>query len=890
MQVMTQRLWELQTGGEGHLEQLLARDVHSMEPFSVWLHAGTVLVVDLTAETVTACRYPFSPSLKLVFKCVEGVEGQLRAPYAARTWGIAWARQGLIRAVQSVGGDAALFAAEALEGAELTAPGEGRRWWEYLTSGTGLWLPRLQQCYDEALAGITATAALAQGRGEHAPRTPASLANRTKTFLLAQQVAQQLQRGEPLSWHQHRTLVMRTAREAHGKGRVPKAPWSNIPQMLRAGGMDEMSSSRWDWQRAEPLPCSPGHLPFVNTEFLVEATEAAQGPLADDDPLFTLARALKAGHLPLLSPQFMQTAREARQPHPGGGVSHLQLGTDRDFTPAQWDGLMEVIREFDFHGGKGVFELLTDEQVADGSTVLCSMSVDAVLKGPTRLSEPAARAVAADDMPAMLGEAQVAVGELVVLLESALAAAATQGTLDAKTKGDILRRVLEGYDPPATKTRLVVEGGPLVRGSARLGLAKEAVRKWRFAYDTWPEVLEGLRHTDVIAKYDLASWFYCIGYHPSFYPFCVIRALNPYTKKLVYWRMRRLAMGLTDSCGLSQTASTWIGQVAALSAAADPRFPHAAMAHQDDYMLKMAPAHEAQQHAAITRTLLAASSVPGVTLESEKKRCPASARQTIQGCVVDLPRGLLDLPAESKYRYLRFIALVDAMLAHPDPALRGLVGGKVMEILVGYLGWWSTATAVGTAHLSTLYGLQRQRTLSGEDHAAVRATLAWWLGMARQGRLRAQSILRLEGSPMEHRAPKVQYSDAGERAIAATHEGWAVWRLLREEELEASSKTREVAGISLGLRTFGHLYTRHSLIIFTDSEAAACAIAKGNLPPAEACYTEEMHAAAERYDFHYYTYQWPRELNLVADELSKATTWEEALAVASRHGLTLAQG
>ena len=230
MQTITQRLWQLQVAGEGHLEQLLARDVLPMEPYSVWLHAGTVLVVDLAAETVTACGYPFSPILEPIFRCVGGVEGQLRAPYEARTWGIAWACQGLIHCVQEVGGDPATFAAQALRGAEGAAPGRGQWWWDYLTSGAGLWLPQLQGRHDQALQHITATAELAHARGEHGQRTAASLANRTKTFLLGQQLALQLQSGEPLTWAQHRAMVMRMARTAHGKGRIPKAPWSSIQE------------------------------------------------------------------------------------------------------------------------------------------------------------------------------------------------------------------------------------------------------------------------------------------------------------------------------------------------------------------------------------------------------------------------------------------------------------------------------------------------------------------------------------------------------------------------------------------------------------------------------------------------------------------------------------
>jgi hypothetical protein len=142
-----------------------------------------------------------------------------------------------------------------------------------------------------------------------------------------------------------------------------------------------------------------------------------------------------------------------------------------------------------------------------------------------------------------------------------------------------------------------------------------------------------------------------------------------------------------------------------------------------------------------------------------------------------------------------------------------------MQTLVGRLEWWAENSRRGTTTLAPLYSVSNFGHPVEERSQKIRAALGWWLGAAKEGRLKDEIIL---GEEYQEGQESI-WSDCGDKVAGAWWrpvgggQGMALWVPLSQEEQDMGSGPRELLSLRRCLEVWGSRWRGKTVFWCTDS-------------------------------------------------------------------------
>ncbi len=620
-----------------------------------------------------------------------------------------------------------------------------------------------------------------------------------------------------------------------------------------------------------PFPRQPyeaGHVPTWDVAAVVDAWEAAHGPLADDDPLWTLF-----SQMWLFEPAFDDTlhARLAEAPaavvFPGVDKPHVHTPLTVE---AETVKIPEMLRS-------GIVSAMEPAAaLARGNAVSAMIFVP-----KTKIKPPAELA------PLMAGDEGRATPKAL-----AAVARAAQAEAAAMT-GELRAEIAQGVAPAAAADIVLARRGTAgpVRACHDGRALSEYVHCTANEPQTVADFLRVASPSDRLFASDFASYYYTFVIHPSFRRFFVQRYAAS-DGRILYFQQNRLSMGVRDSGTLAQGASA---VCAILAMSFEPALYCAA--YVDDMMGLCAAGTEDRCVAALGRAM--ALCVPGGG-EAMDKRVAPSPTNTLVGQRICLTTGKIFLELKRFYAYMLHLFAVQSYLTSDEAPVRAAVTSRSTERLVGKLAYLAEFAPGMRVHLHGLYAQNYAKSPpSGTLRPAILSDVGAFAAAALEGTLAVAHLVQQGPSARLHtrgggaddgtgRGPAVVQGDAGEPCGAVLFEGHATALFFSPAERGLGSDHREMATTLHGFRHFLPKLEGRSVLLVTDHSGNACCINKGNAAsPAVRDMIRELYRLASAHRVTLVAVWCPRECNIQADAISKCTTTAQAVAVCAQLGVAL---
>ena len=192
------------------------------------------------------------------------------------------------------------------------------------------------------------------------------------------------------------------------------------------------------------------------------------------------------------------------------------------------------------------------------------------------------------------------------------------------------------------------------------------------------------------------------------------------------------------------------------------------------------------------------------------------------GRLVNAREGKVSLPREKRFNYLAHAAVVKGCLEWGGVGreeMAKVVTTESIQTLVGRLEWWAENSRRGTTTLAPLYSVSNFGHPVEERSQKIRAALGWWLGAAKEGRLKDEIIL---GEEYQEGQESI-WSDCGDKVAGAWWrpvgggQGMALWVPLSQEEQDMGSGPRELLSLRRCLEVWGSRWRGKTVFWCTDS-------------------------------------------------------------------------
>lgn len=687
--------------------------------------------------------------------------------------------------------------------------------------------------------------------------------------------------GPQLPGHLLRRVLLRQMASFDGSGGKPaKADVNDLRAMIDAAGwpLETRASSGYGATGFPERVDETGEVPRVCVNYLVRAYEDVVGELADDDPVWTVAKHLHEHSVLFVPPKdggptLAQRVHESWHPTDGSPGGPLRLGRGHGVPGPRHEEALAIVLGWI---ARGVLEQLTPAQVASEAECKAISVLLVIFKGALQLPADVLAAIASGD------EVGVATGSEALAAELVAEVRARHAAHPGERPSESLEFVLAARRGPEAKSRMVHDGHAL----------GAYVHTASFAYSGLPEVLHDFIVGDLVGKMDASSFFYVVEYAAESRPYLCVEFPG-----LGVLRYRRLSMGMRDSPLLASLLSTLVCVVA--RARGHSLDVHAYM---DDWMWRVRQGEDPAAMCGTLATILEGANVA----EAAAKRVvpvPAGPNTELLGLELNSPKGLLVLPLRKRAQYMVHAAVVRLLLA--DDVLRNAVTKPSLASLAGKLGWWCCAASYARPHLGGLITAAKPDTRVEQFAAAVVADLTWWRDRCVTGTLKGEVILGLgasslvqlcggkldaEGGVRGGRPAAVVTSDAGEPGAGAVCDGKAVHMPFTAEERKRSSAWREARVAVEAFRRFGPSWRGRCVLLLTDNRGNVFTFMKGSTgrsSPAADALLRELYALGEQHGFTWVCTWIPREVNLAADALSKCADAAAAAKVCAQRELEL---
>ena len=738
---------------------------------------------------------------------------------------------------------------------------------------------RLLPAQLRALARAEAEIADGARAPDAVPRTPENLAWRARQLLFVDELVASINEGAPLGGSA--SAWGRGLRDAHvaiagGAAKEEKPSPRDLDACVKAAGwtlVTKQTSAYYPYPRRDT---APGQVPYVDVAALLRAF-AEDSEVADDHVIYTVCDHLYAHEINFSERDAAGMTIEERVAAAG---APLRMGAQSPRAPDH-SHFLNVIGGWK---GKGILEKLTPEQIADPNECAVIMQMQAVVKGPLKMTREAEAALTSGDLVAIAREAELVAERLAAFVQQACA---EEPELPAKVHHE--RALAE--ETAETKTRMVANGHGL----------GEYVHPAPLQYVKEEEYLASLSPTSHQAKNDLESCFYSIALGRKSQRFVCVEYDG------CVYRFLRLCMGLKDSPLVASLLTAVLCDIASRRAAAKVD------AYIDDFLVCQEPAVAAHVQA----TLVALLEETGAR-ENVGKRVTAGPAAEMLGRVVDAPSGTISLPLPKLYKYQVKAMLVARLLASPDPRVRAAVTKSDIEELQGQLVWASGATLRGRCHVGGLTAAAMSPAAAGDYRDGILKDLTWWRTQWAAGAVRpdvalsrgpsAAAVLRVvagghaeetdgadaggagaAGAGGARKRSRAVVSDSGDDAGGALFGGEALHIAYAGTDAasESSDFTECLMLLAAAKRWDAQWRGRHMLFL-TDNYGNVFNVMKGRARrPVVHDMIEELYARAEAGGY-FFSVAWvPREANVAADALSKCATRAAAARECERLGVTL---
>jgi hypothetical protein len=627
-----------------------------------------------------------------------------------------------------------------------------------------------------------------------------------------------------------------------------------------------------------PFPrhhCPPGHTPTIDVAALHAQIERMDGPLRDDDPLWTVLGQAYS-YRPCLTPAFHAELAAAKEQ--GRAMTAPEVNAaprPSPFTEAQ------VAERFAECFASGVADLGTEEEaLRPGNYCAAAKFVE-----KHKL-----------DVPAAVKELDAAHGGGAPPSAVAAVAAAARTTATAmleEMEGDVARGVhAEAAVELARARRTTARSLRLCHNGRHLGSFMEATSYEPAAV---ADVLQGAQPGDFIWSHDFTAFFWVVRIDERWRHLYWQQYTAPDGTR-VYLRGNTMTMGMKDSSSLAQAISALTCEIAMHFGAPWVR------SYTDDLMARARPDQAARAVEAIAAAMQLV--VPGG--ENVAKRSAPSPINTLIGQTVDLsgeePRVFLALPR--LYHYLVHLLVTEACLNHANEAVRFAVTTVSISKLVGRLSYLCDFSGGGRPSLAPLYAQLWSNTPPwGALRASLIAAVGYWTRHAAAGTLPVATLVTTGstvllnvagGGPADsapiasERAPLVQQSDAGAPAGAAFLEGRVVHRPFTAAERRRDSAWRELVTVLAGVRHFLAALRGRVVLIVSDHGGNVANINSGSAKnEAARKMIQELYQLAEAGGFTFLAAWTPRECNEGPDRVAGCATRAAAAAACADLGVSL---
>ena len=774
------------------------------------------------------------------------------------------------------------------------------------TSSVDVMLSHHREALNLAKAEITA--ALAAQGVEATPRTPASILLRARALLNMRELEVALRTPRLLPAELLRRITSNAHLLATGQIKPDSRPMPlDIAGLVASAGFVPRTRQTSGEAGAEPFPqraVPEGHIPTLNVAALLKEIERVEGPLADADPLWTALHHLHSHH-PVFSPELLALAAKSVGPLRLG-----KAGTERSEVPLPEPAHSKLLEQIAKWKSRGVIKELTPEQVADKEHCRVITAVGCVMKGPLDLDEAGKATVESAEPATIFALAAKKCADIIAQLEGDV-------HLGTDAPGAALQHVINGLKGEQ-KGRMVHDASPFKRGDAAAGLPPGGIHPFKFLFVTLEELLAKYAPGCYLAKCDAESYFYSIAYDDAAKPYLCFE----YQGRV--YRYERLSMGAPDSPGVASLLTAIISSLAAAEG-------FSVGGYVDDFMSVDQREADADGGIVCVKALFDIAKLGF----NKDKHFTAAQTQEFLGKVVNSVAGTVSLPAKNQLKYMLHGLTVEALLSHHDPRMRREVTSASLDSLHGKLEWWATCCSPARPHLSGLYASKFLPTHETRRVAALE-NLKWWHKRWAAGTLPAERIINPEnvvvrvtggggvtkddgggeqgggdasdggadeaGPPSPKRANSapganasassgvtVVRSDAGEPSGGAYWDGRAVHHVWSAAEVGFNSDRKELKTVLFAARAGASSWRGKRVLFCTDNIGVFHQLLKGRANKSADAqeFLAEIFELSDKHEFYVQPVWIPREVNTVADELSKCTTGREAAGVCARESLTL---
>ena len=718
--------------------------------------------------------------------------------------------------------------------------------------------------------------------GHAGSRAQESLDMRAAATLLAMDLRRQLgeAEGTALPGSLYKRLVAKaTAQLLSPSVEPPKPQWYDLEGIVEKAGWERLTAANcgYPWPHVVQPPVAPGDPPgklqFINPNALLLAFQQAMGGEVPHDHAVWTICAHAAGHTPQVAPHLEEAIAGALK---AGHPLYLFDPARMEPLPAPrehqlwWQQVERLVAQ-------GSFTELVGDEVLDPTRCLMVGEMGCVFKGTPPRNEAEEAAVQSGNVAQLSAAAAAHAAETVRLLEERVA----KGGEGARY-GHALEAMMAEECGVFSKIRPVARFQACSRGSEALGLAPGGIPPSGCQMPHLSAILWGATALHQILRMDCKDYFYTLPLSKRGSALCCL-AVRDTTAKLRVFSLNGCCMGLSDSPAVAEVVSSLLCAIANARGAATPT-NLGFHAQCDDLIYLGLPEERAQAETIMEGLLLEVAAT-----EALDKRVSGSVGEVL-GKTFNMPAREVPIAPARLLKYLYNMHLGRLGLAHDNRRVRKEITPAFLSRVTGTLGWLSENMISGAAHLSALYSVTAGSARVGKLRKAVLCDLEWWHEAAAAGRV--QSTLWLDGhARLTVRTMEVDAADGALGACAVTEKGKrAAYRRLKRAELRAklSSARRELRSIALGLEVLGEEISGSSLAIMSDSVAGALAFNKGRLRgKGGQADVQRIYELLEKHNIRAVAIYLPRELNRLADSLSKITSKRGAYAWAAERGIAL---
>jgi hypothetical protein len=290
----------------------------------------------------------------------------------------------------------------------------------------------------------------------------------------------------------------------------------------------------------------------------------------------------------------------------------------------------------------------------------------------------------------------------------------------------------------------------------------------------------------------------------------------------------------------------------------------------------------------------------GFKVNPDKVTSPAQL-STLLGMRINTTAGaaFLETTPQRLYSVLCDLLWLQALAACPDTR----VAGDFFQSLTGRLGYVALTTFGGRLHLGPFHYAAATTAPSGFvrlcDDGGLLTAIEWWVAQISSGAIRGQRVIHFEGALVRfsgaaasHLRVRVASDASGDVGYGAHCEGAALWGAWTAAELNHSIQWKELYPLKRAFQQWGASWRGRLVVLGTDNLGNVFTLNTGTAHGEGARATRslvcELYALATQFGFEFVAMWVPRELNTVADSISKATSLPAASAAAVAAGCSLA--